>query len=543
MKVFSLLLPILSTLTILKTTLCDDDKYPGLRLSLSDGSLSSQGGLIPSFFNNKSIPLGHHSFDKHIDFLGTVHFNITSSSLRLSNIDQEKLNITMSKPSNIALMMSNLNGTIDFNYTFHSNFYDNEGPGVVRLSNIVLNANVRLFSQKSNASSSLGMLAPGIEIVNFTLVSADMDIDFGNMGDLEKIVKYLVDTLSQAFFDLIKNQSSEQIAEFNTSANQFLSNLSLIQSIPNTPLKVKYPLKNSPWVKDHYLSLDFDVEVYGDDFRYSGKHYELPTPSEKEILTEGYLNQFFLESLLYSLYRVNKTNVFLPSELLGGLTTNTLSYAIPPLAKHYNESRPVDINLTAIDYIYLTLDDNTTELKLDYKADFIVRASDLVNETAFTADVNGKAEAKIGMHNGGLFFIIESIKVKEFKVTHSNIGEIKDDYIATVLNTLLYGSIGIAQKQIDEFIEKIKLPTFFNKTNVVSHDGYMKLDITPVFGNVKSDSGRGVQEIKDSKDSNDRKDNTEISILTEYPRNSDSRISTSGISIKHEDELKFLSNE
>ena len=117
----------------------DDPIYPSLRYGLSNEQMKDiEVIIISEFLNNKEIPIPGVYYKEKVDFLGTVEFNMTDTIFKFINLTEKTLTIQPGDENHITFVLNDANAEVNFNYTFKSNFYSNEGKATLMLKNATL---------------------------------------------------------------------------------------------------------------------------------------------------------------------------------------------------------------------------------------------------------------------------------------------------------------------------------------------------------------------------------------------------------------------
>lgn len=492
MKINFIIISLLVILQFINLNLCsdiNDTDSPSIRLSLSQAGVDSlEMEFFPVFLTGKTIKLDDIILKQHLDFLGTIRLNITNCEFLLDGFKGDNVKILFNEPNSVLIYFKNLTGNINFNYSFQSGFYDNTSPGFVNVSNISIEILTDLLSQPNFYEEK--KLSPKINITNFQSDIGGVDVYFNNLGNLEKIIKYLIDNVQEAFIKLIKEKLSLSSGDINKLINEKLAKLKLEADILKTNLTLGYTLSSDPQVFNKNLEFSINSTIVDKNINetYMGQKYPIPhaQTNSSELLT-AYINQNVVESGIFILYKENKTNYFINSQNISALTTLTLGFVIPELYEHYKDTKRVDINLSAEKMPQISFQENSTSIEFDYLTDFIVHLNDTLNppqvETAFTADLKININFTILMNEGLLKAHINQIKINEFNVTNSNIGPIDDKNLPDKLNGFINEFLQVISNKIDDVLSKLKIPEFrgvnFNQTEIMIHPGYLQFSTTP----------------------------------------------------------------
>lgn len=460
-----------------------EEASPSIRAAITQQSLDLiKNNLIPSYLNDTVIPLQDINTRQHLDFIGTIKLNLTDNKLKLDKVREDQIEIELKDNSTINLNLKDLEGVIDFNYTFISGFADRKGTGNVSISEIQIVVSTRLFAHPNILEPN--KLGPVLKIEKVDLVSAKIEINFNDLGNLEKLVQYVIVNTQNAFLALLKKElSGDLLTKIDQQIFNAMVNMPLYIDVPNTNLTIDYSLTESPQVIDNYLELSLNASI---DSRVQGIVYEGPSnpvprfPSGIDSIIL-FINEYVFQSALYTLFKQNKLDVFLNSEKIALLTTSTLGIAIPELYEHYGASKPVDVRLDAKEYPIILFNINDTKLNASFISDFIVKVNDTDSEKALTLDLKVITDFDLFMNNGIIKIILNEIKLEQIVVLESLIGDVQADMLATSLNNLIYSFKKVIETSINTELAKIKIPNIagisFDRSSFDSHEGYIQVKV------------------------------------------------------------------
>jgi hypothetical protein len=466
---------------------------PGIKFAFSQiGIKSLEGQLIPAILKSNSSFLPPIIIKQHVDFLGTIQLNITDIEFKLDPFNETNLEITFVEKQTILTNLNNLSGKIKFNWVFMSGFYDNVSPGYVLISNMTLKLNSTLFAQPNLLDAT--KLSPGLNFTCVEVGTLNIDINFTNMGRIEQLIRYLIDNLQQNFIQLIKEKLVGNLPDININLNKALASIPLHYDIPKTNFTLDLTLAEEPEIHKEILEINLNSSIKCKEHNetYQGPSYPIPHPQNTSATLDAYVNEFVVDSLLFLLFKENLTTFYIKADNYSSfLNTFTLGLIIPELSMHYKSTNNVDLNLKAKNPPDIKFAENLTEIYLDFLTDFIVRlnetANETIKETAFTADMGLKLNMTVDMQQGLAHVNMNEIKITNFSIVNSNIGPIQDQDLPDKLNGFIGGILGVIQTAIDSLVSKFNLPSFMgislNQTDFSTHDGFIKLGITPIFVN------------------------------------------------------------
>ena len=460
-----------------------EETGPNIRTAISQKSLDIiKNNLIPSYLNETTIDLKDLIIKQHIDFIGTIKLNITNNKLRFDKINPDQIEVLLMENSTINLNVKDMHGVIDFNYTFKSGFDDRKGTGNVTLKNLQIVVSSRVYAHPNIPEPK--KLGPIFKIENIDLISAEVEIKFNDMGKIEKLVQYLVANIQTAFFTLIKNQlSGEFLTKIDETLFNKMVNMPLFIDIPNANLTIDYSLTKSPEVKNKYLELSLNAAIMSraNNISYTGTSVSVPEFSYGVDSIVTYINDYVIQSALYTLFNQNKLDVFINSEKVPILTTFTLGVAIPELYEHYQSTKPVDISLDAKDYPKIGFNVNKTKINADYTADFVVKMNETYSERALVLDTKVLADFNLFLSAGKIKVVLNEIKLDQIAVQYSIIGEVKSDVLATNLNNLIFSFKKVIETSINDELSKFVIPSIagisFEKSSLLEEEGYVQLKV------------------------------------------------------------------
>jgi len=454
---------------------------PAVRFTFSESGIRSlEKEFLPVLMNQTKINLPDNNNKQHLDFIGTVELNITNSVLSFVDVDPERVSVKFGENATIYIDMVNITGMVNFDYVFKSGFYQNTSPGFVKVSNLTLRLVNQLSSQPNEIEPS--KLSPAIEIKEVNIESIKVDINFQNMGNLEKFIKYLVDNLQSMMVETIKTELKKVLMNTNVEINKGLANIQLHSDIAGTNVSLDYTLADSPSVYGDLLEVNFNATIKDkiSNTTYEGPLKTIPHIKNTTAPMDGFINQYLFDSIAYILYKANQTNYYLSNPLI---STMSLALVIPELFQHYQAIKTVDIFLQAQESPQLQLTENLTIINLNYDSDFIVNLNETNKVTAFSANLSLTLNVSASMNQGTIKAKIYSININSFNVTNSSIGPINDKDLATNLNGFINGFLQVIENALNDFVKNIKIPSIygvtFNDSIVESHEGYLQFAITP----------------------------------------------------------------
>lgn len=463
----------------------DDPIYPSLRYGLSNEQIKDiEVIIISEFLNNKEIPIQGIYYKEKIDFLGTVEFNMTNATFKFINLTEKTLTIHIGDENHISFILNDANACVNFNYTFKSNFYSNEGTASIKLTNTTLTIVNKVISiQNKKEPNKKG---PGVEIESLTLTSANIEFVFEHEGPLEKIIEFIITNIKDAFIEIIQKKFNESYRPiFNKEIAEYLANTELSFPINGTSLTVSYSMNEEPTITQTGIEMSFEAEIYSDKCRYPGKTYNIPHITKSTSTIDLILSQFIIDNYLYIMYNETQFETTLKSEdtYPMNLTVSTFKDIFPGLETKYEPSAKVDLKIKGFKAPIASFIEGKTQITGYFNIAIYVRTSETESELAVSGDAVLDSTINFSIQKGVIKLEIASLKILEFKNIQSNIGEVtEEDVLANaekVIGTyLILINLGIAAS-----VSQIKIPSIGNihldQTDISVHEHYLSIGVSP----------------------------------------------------------------
>ena len=462
----------------------DDPIYPSLRYGLSTEQIKDIEVIISEFLNNKEIPIQGVYYKEKVDFLGTVEFNMTDATFKFINLTEKTLTIQVGDDNHITFVLNDANAEVNFNYTFKSNFYSNEGKATLLLKNATLTIVNKVISiQNKKEPNKKG---PGVEIESLAITSAKIEFVFEHEGALEKIIEFIIINIKDAFIEIIQKKFNDSYRPiFNKELADYLSNTELSFPINGTSLTVSYSMNEEPMISKEGIEMSFEAEIYSDKCRYPGKTYNIPHITKSTSTIDIILSQFIIDNYLYIMYNETQFETTLKSEdtYPMNLTVSTFTDIFPGLATKYNTSDKVDLKIKGFKAPIAAFSEEKTKIKGYFNIGIYVRTSETESELAVAGDAVLDSDVNFSIQKGVIKLEIASLTVEEFKNIQSNIGDITEEEVLAnakqfIGNYLIWINLGIAAS-----VAQIKIPSIGNihldQTDITVHEHYLAIGVSP----------------------------------------------------------------
>ena len=454
---FILFLSLFST-TLLQTM------HPSLRYAISPQQLSRiEQVIIESFLDGRPMPIDDITFKDRIDFLGTVEFNLTQMNFRCFNLTDSDLEIHFDDPKKIYFSLTDSNAQLDFVYILRSNFYSNQGKGVVHFANMTIKMVNTLISVPNNNEPN--KTSPGIAIEELELNSTDLSFTFDNEGPLEKTIAYIITNLKDIIYDLIQQKFySTYKPMFNEDIYEYIANSTLSFPLSNTTFNVSYSMNEEPTLsKEKGIEMSFEAQFVSDNYTYNGSTYDIPIINETSAMIDIIVSQYLLDNYLYLMYKEGQLNTNMTGENeTMNITVGILSMIFSNLSSFYDTNQIVDLSLTAFDSPIINLLENKTNITFRHNIGLNVRTADNTSELAAAGDAVLEGEADFFLTKGEIHFEFTSLKMTQFNTTYTKIGDIDQDKVAQQTNLLLSLSLSMVNQQLQEALKGIQIPSIGN---------------------------------------------------------------------------------
>lgn len=464
---------------------------PGLRVAVSNDALTKvQEHYLPSIISKlKEIPIQDIHFAEHIDFVGNVSLDLTEMKLSIEDISPEQLTVTFNSEEKLILInLKSTSAKIQFHYALKSGFYNKDSNGTIKISNLGLEIPTTTYMLENRLNPK--KFGPGLKIKDIVLSDFDIDIEFQDLGGLEKIIKFFIGNLSGVIKQIVEAVYKTQIIEgVNSAIEMGLGSIGLVQPIPGTDLTVDYSITEEPQLLMDSLEMSFTAQIWVSGRRSNSTGSELPHTDAKTGATV-YLNHNLLDDLLYGLYKEELLNATIYYETLmdpktktSRLNTTTFNTYLIQMKKYYKDELPCDLKCGANSIPVIGITEGEVKTGLEMDCTLIVRVNSTYNESAFSGIFGLSGDADFKVEKGVLLGKLKDLSLDKAQIYQTNIGEIPTATLKFIFNLL--EPVIISQINSAYLKEGIKLPTIgdisLEGTNAEMHKGYAKAHVDPVF--------------------------------------------------------------
>lgn len=454
---------------------------PGIRMGLSNNGVRNMLNFIIPQIAEKSLPMNGFAISKHLDFIGTVFVNITNPVLKINSFDSKNTDIKFyEKDEKVILDMDlkDLTGKIYFDYDFKSNFYNNKDSGYVLLTGTGLKIINSLFMLANKVD--VEKFGPGVQINKIDLQQVNMDIEFNNLGNLEKIFVYLVKALNESFNKMIKQQlTQEKIDNINTMLLELLSNTKLITQVQGIGLD--YSLTERPKIVSDNLQISLNSTVYSDTTGFYGPSHSIPDFSTATKYININIDEFVFDNSFKVLQDKKLLKQYIPGETSSLLTTDYMETIISGMIDKYGKKRIVDLNLACSSPPDMKFADRKISFIAQILTGLVVNKEDLTKEEAVLLDIGIVGNVDLTIMNGYVKGKFNEITVSDIKVVSKRIDKDIDP------KNLIFGFNFILKNSLDTINYKvfgkdgIKIPDLFginfDHSELTVQNGYLSIGI------------------------------------------------------------------
>ena len=373
---------------------------------------------IDSF--NYSIPLNNFTTQQKIDFIGTYNFSLYNITLKLGPINNNTFRLNYLEDKNLLnLTIQNLNNSLYANYTFLSNFYQNNLTEIVfSLSNFSISIIHKLLNYKNRIDKN--KYGPAIYFNQIIINNYNLDLNFyPEEGKLDELLKFIVTTFEDKLMFYLNDTLNNYFQSLNVIIKNYSKNNPLEYKFYNEPCSIiKYSQNEAPLMDLNHLSFPLELQ-----FNISNKTYEGNNTSIKDIENPNYpfiilLNDYILNSIMFHLYDLNLTNFNVTADWSGHLVVSTFEKPFPNITDEFGINNKTDLIFNSFSKPEIVLNNKTNLTLFLYETiELYVRDE---NETCSfeTLAVKGNYTFKIipyiNLINNDLILEIKNISLIDF---------------------------------------------------------------------------------------------------------------------------------
>ena len=373
---------------------------------------------IDSF--NYSIPLNNFTTQQKIDFIGTYNFSLYNITLKLGPINNNTFRLNYLEDKNLLnLTIQNLNNSLYANYTFLSNFYQNNLTEIVfSLSNCSISIIHKLLNYKNRIDKN--KYGPAIYFNQIIINNYNLDLNFyPEEGKLDELLKFIVTTFEDKLMFYLNDTLNNYFQSLNVIIKNYSKNNPLEYKFYNEPCSIiKYSQNEAPLMDLNHLSFPLELQ-----FNISNKTYEGNNTSIKDIENPNYpfiilLNDYILNSIMFHLYDLNLTNFNVTADWSGHLVVSTFEKPFPNITDEFGINNKTDLIFNSFSKPEIVLNNKTNLTLFLYETiELYVRDE---NETCSfeTLAVKGNYTFKIipyiNLINNDLILEIKNISLIDF---------------------------------------------------------------------------------------------------------------------------------
>ena len=373
---------------------------------------------IDSF--NYSIPLNNFTIQQKIDFIGTYNFSLYNITLKLGPINNNTFRLNYLEDKNLLnLTIQNLNNSLYANYTFLSNFYQNNLTEIVfSLSNCSISIIHKLLNYKNRIDKN--KYGPAIYFNQIIINNYNLDLNFyPEEGKLDELLKFIVTTFEDKLMFYLNDTLNNYFQSLNVIIKNYSKNNPLEYKFNNEPCSIiKYSQNEAPLMDLNHLSFPLELQ-----FNISNKTYEGNNTSIKDIENPNYpfiilLNDYILNSIMFHLYDLNLTNFNVTADWSGHLVVSTFEKPFPNITDEFGINNKTDLIFNSFSKPEIVLNNKTNLTLFLYETiELYVRDE---NETCSfeTLAVKGNYTFKIipyiNLINNDLILEIKNISLIDF---------------------------------------------------------------------------------------------------------------------------------
>jgi len=418
---------------------------------------------IDSF--NYSIPLNNFTNQQKIDFIGTYNISFYNITLKLGPINNNTFRLNYLEDKNLLnLTIQNLNNSLYANYTFLSNFYQNNLTEIVfSLNNCSISIIHKLLNYKNRIDKN--KYGPAIYFNKIIINNYNLDINFyPEEGKLDELFKYIVTTFEDKLMFYLNDTLNNYFQSLNEIIKNYIKNNPLEYKFYNEPCSIiKYSQNEAPLMDLKHLSFPLELQ-----FNISNKIYEGNNTSIKDIENPNYpfiilLNDYILNSIMFHLYDLNLISFNVTADLNNHLVVSTFEKPFPNITNEFGINNKTDLIFNSFSKPEILLNNKTNLTLFLYETiELYVRDENdtcLFETLAVKGNYTFKIIPYINLINNNLILEIKNITLIGF--VNDEKKTIIDVDVNTVIeglnylfdNSLIY-IINIYLKSISDIIKK-----------------------------------------------------------------------------------------
>ena len=397
---------------------------------------------------NYSIPLNNFTSQQKIDFIGTYNISFYNITLKLGPINNNTFKLNYLEDKNLLnLTIQNLNNSLYANYTFLSNFYQNNLTEIVfSLSNCSISIIHKLLNYKNRIDKN--KYGPAIYFNQITINNYSLDINFfPEAGKLDELFKYIVTTFEDNLIFYLNDTLNKYIQSLNEIIKNYVKNNPLEYKFYNEPCAIiKYSQNEAPLMDINHLSFPLELQ-----FNISNKTYEGNNTSIKDIKNPKYpfiilLNDYLLNSIMFHLYDLKLINFNITAEWNNHLVVSSFEYPFPNITDEFGINNKTDLIFNSFSKPEIVINNETNFTLFLYETiELYVRNENdscLFETLAVKGNYTFKIIPSINFTNNNLTLQIKNISLIDFaNDNNSTIIDVDENTVINGFNELFNTSL------------------------------------------------------------------------------------------------------
>ena len=481
----------------------DETEPPVLRLALNGSNLGDiEKIVISKLLKERDFPIQPFNITEDIQILGKISFDLDNIILKITNSTDAEIYLQFAEDKNLNFVLNLLNGEVTFDYNFTSGLMASSGNSTVYLNNISLSLNNTIIQVQNEYEPE--KFGPGLQIDSIVFNDFDFEFIFSKNGTFEKFIKYFNKNLKTVLLKIIENElNSESIlSSINNYLNDTVKKLRLNVQINDIlqieqSLNISYSMNEEPIIKDNILEVSLEGRLVGDNYHYNvTNNITLPhIYNNTELLTNKSINsvlsQFIFNNALDFMYFYGIFSIEITNDTIGfDLNVGIISGVIVEITNNYTADQKVKIITNAYNSPILNLyDSDKIKVIMFENIQIFVYNKTEINGDVGTIPIDANSEidieADFSVKDDVIQLKITSIKMINFEVLKSLVGEINTDKVINNFNSLILIYLSSINKGIKNLIDKIPMPITIdnitlNELEVQTHTNYLQVDLSPI---------------------------------------------------------------